>query len=178
MAKPLIFSEIFKESILTGKKTVTRRPIKHSCVQSAVNNNHWYWEKTVPATTSIPIPGTDCRWIVQRGTMITIETTTNHLINECPWGDVDDVIELATINERGTAEPFARAIIKNIDIDPLNRITRAQAIAEGMPDIDPINYFAQHWNEIYGNTHHRWVNNPAVWVMTFEVLPASPEATS
>ena len=57
--------------------------------------------------------------------------------------------------------------------EPLQAITMADARAEGLGYARPINPFARLWNDIHTIPGTRWLDNPQIFVLTFEL--AIPE---
>jgi hypothetical protein len=73
------------------------------------------------------------------------------------------------------AKQIGRIHLLQIERQPVQAITREQAIAEGVmpadspPDADHRSIFAAQWNEIHTQPATRWDDNPDVWVLTFEL---------
>ena len=86
---------------------------------------------------------------------------------------------------RGQGYRAARLAIISIQKQRLQEITPADCIAEGIQDswLDPfkrywtrkpnsvlITDFAQLWDSLHKEVGHRWIDNPYVWALTYELV--------
>ncbi|WHP82414.1 hypothetical protein [Edwardsiella anguillarum] len=176
MAHTLIFSEVLKNAILDGCKTVTRRPIKSACTRSVIKSDQWYWETAFKTMTTLPLPESDCELVIAANPPVLIKASRAFMISQCPHGNAGDLIELATRHADQSVTPFARAELKTIAIELLHDITDQAAIAEGMPPDTPREHFRCIWDGFYHYTPYSWRWNPAVWVLQFAPTEILAEA--
>ena len=66
--------------------------------------------------------------------------------------------------------PPLRIKILALSSEPLQAITRGDAIAEGVAGLSPIGEYRVLWDTINKAKEDRWEDNPKVWIIKFEVL--------
>lgn len=66
--------------------------------------------------------------------------------------------------------PPLRYKILALSCEPLQAISRSDAIAEGVNGLSPIGEYRVLWDSINKAKGDRWDDNPKVWVIKFEVL--------
>ena len=171
MAYTLTFSPEFKPLILEGKKTVTRRPVKFPCLRSHVDPAIWFWEQITDRLTTVALDA-DSDLLIPSNTHVLTRSYAASLLAHCPHGIAGDLIELS-INSQ--ARPFARAMLSDVSIEHLHDISEQEAISEGMPTDAPLSHFRHTWDVFYARSPYSWTQNPAVWVLTFQLTEVLPE---
>lgn len=156
--RPMLFNGDMVRAILEGRKSVTRRAIRH--------------QPDVPVTDAIPRlnyphgPATsDWYWRPQRGHLNGVPSHGWDF--KCPYGQPGD--RLLVIDE-------ILLEITDVRIERLQVISRGDAMAEGCPfpnlngaavgRTDPICWFNDLWVSLYGT--ESWDANPWVWVVEFK----------
>lgn len=154
----LQFSEPLKQAILDGLKVQTRRIVKP---QPSKPTTVWYADAADSG-----------RWVamgpVREGSS-EMRKTSSWI--SCPYGKSGDSIAL----EDESGKPFANAVIVGVRIQRLQKLSDADARAEGtqalyhasalLPGVPLQTAFALTWCERYGA--HAWAANPWVWVVEF-----------
>jgi hypothetical protein len=143
ISRPILFQDAMVRAILTGAKTQTRRIVKpeiaHKCPYGVAGDTLWVreaWQKLGDEYIyRASVPG----GLSEVG----LWKPSIHMVREA-----------------------CRLELKILDtwIEPLNSISDADALAEGVPDARA---FKSLWRIIHGQKS--WDLNPDVWVIEFEV---------
>lgn len=171
--RPIIFSDEMVRATLDGRKTQTRRIVKHKPDKDCP-----YAENNVMAACPYGKPG-DRLWVketwkpdpswgltertkpteIEEGTHILYRAT----IGEHPkahWQKWRSCLFMRRWMSRITLE------IEAVRVERLQEITDEDAIAEGMPIDDAVHDYSVLWNSINGQGS--WDANPFVWVVQFK----------
>lgn len=192
--RPILMSAPMVRAILDGRKTQTRRPLKHQPPDCA---GVWSF---VACSTNPEWRDTFCySWPDANGNSYSVRGREScmHISPLCFTGDrlwvretwawypleedascviyrADCKSEDRPPAEFGTWKPsihmprWASRItlkITDVRVEQLREITAEDATAEGFTGHDPTAGFADAWNEIYGGLS--WANNHWVWVIEF-----------
>ncbi|QTL40556.1 hypothetical protein ACNFJN_04425 [Xenorhabdus budapestensis] len=142
--KPLKFNTEMIDAILTGTKTLTRRPIK-------------------------PQPQLDEQKLSQMGSIaegFTLEEVVNgawqsgFIDVDCPYGQFGDIINFTDKN--GNIKGLLK--ITDIWIHRVNNTSISDVKKEGF---DSLKDFYVAWSSIYREKGYGWDINPWVWVIEF-----------
>ena len=135
--------------ILSGKKTVTIRPMKPQ--PKNVEEHDGLFLKTYFSWQERDLSEKGSEW----------------LYNRYPHGRIGEVM---TVRERNDIQ----LRIIDIRVSKLHHIDRNWWFMDGLTfDIrvfggEDKSYY--HWQGFYGDTEYRWANNPWVWVIEFELM--------
>ncbi len=145
----IAFREDMIDLILSGKKTVTIRPMNPQPEKTEEHNG--LFQKTYWEWKGIDLSEKCFDWLCER----------------YPHGRTGDVITIRGRND-------IQLKIRDIRIERLHNIDRNWWKMDGLTfDIrvfggeEKIYY---HWQGFYGDTEYRWANNPWVWVVAFELV--------
>lgn len=154
----LQFSEPLKQAILDGYKVQTRRIVKP---QPTKLTTAWFADAADSG-----------KWVAMgpvREGATELRKTSPWVT--CPYGKSGESITL----EDESGKPFATAVIVGVRIQRLQKLSDADARAEGtqalyqssalLPGVPLQTAFALTWCERYGA--HAWAANPWVWVVEF-----------
>lgn len=162
MKKIIKFNDAMLSSVIDGRKTQTRRPIKpQPKVTEEELRNLGAWQDGYTLSEQVC-----AAW---RHGFIDVD---------CPYGEIGDIINIADKdgNIKGKIE------ITDVWLQQVQEISQGDALAEGFeltgwrptysdPDsggetFTPYDKFADVWIDIYGEDS--WNNNPWVWVIAFK----------
>lgn len=174
MAYTLTFSPEFKPLILEGKKNVTRRPVKFPCLRSHVDPAIWFWEQITDRLTTVALDA-DSDLLIPSNTHVLTRSYAASLLAHCPHGIAGDLIELSISTPDKQEAVFARATLTAVSVECLHDISEQEAISEGMPTDAPLSHFRHTWDVFYARSPYSWTQNPAVWVLTFQLTEVLPE---
>lgn len=192
--RPMIFNTEMINALLSGKKTVTRRPVKPQPTDSG--NGYMWWPSNILQTmVNIDKMKGDLYWDGFASDMCPI-ASVGDLIYVRETMDINQYLDMYYLADDGLVdgdipedwyyrEPeyvgrvpsihmprWASRLtlrITNISIERIQDITPQQALLEGIKHQSmncPIAEFGQLWNSIYND----WYENPYVWVIEFEVI--------
>lgn len=166
MDKPIIFSSEMALTILSGKKTQTRRVIGKSC-QYQKNNHLWVRETWNCDNTPF-------------GEVIGYRAEIKpyrKLISKDKRNWFLDVYQKYGMNWRPSIfmpQWASRIKLQVIDIhhEPLRMINEDDAQAEGVQLFNGsyINGFIKMWDKMHQLTSNAWCYNPYVWVIKFKII--------
>lgn len=193
--KPILFSTEMVQAILTGRKTMTRRVLNPKSTELNLINSGFSTEYILSKgnETIRKYNISDILWV--RETWQNVNGIENgekikyaYKADGGGWGDYEIVKWKPSIfMPKEAARIFLR--ITDIRIEKLKDISKEDAIAEGIMQIDheflpkgwkdyfyypeipfenPINSFASLWESINGD--NSWSDNPYVWVICFEKI--------
>ena len=140
--KTISFRQDMIDLIISGKKTLTIRPIKPQPVRvekpGLFGKTCYEWQ------------GRELYW------------NQEWFLIQCPYGLIGEII---CVRENGSL----RLKIIGKDAKRIDQLYAADWEADGLePDI----YWEakhKHWQSFYGGTEYDWENKPYVWVIRFEV---------
>lgn len=191
--RPIIFSGPMVKAILDGRKTQTRRVIvglSRFRLADRLGNvaNRWFLNGVAihrPPLCRFGKPG-DRLWVRENWRA---HKSLDH-VAPCQMHD-RLLVEYQAGGSAGISMPgkwrpsihlprkFARLIlaVTDVRVERLRDITDLDARAEGMPeptepagiaDWRPTGWFRTEWDSINHKQHHRWDDNPWVWVIGFK----------
>lgn len=154
--KDISFNEEMLEAVLSGRKTVTRRPIKPQPVIA---------HETLPGSYFFEPKLGAFKYLSE-------ENEDEYISMNCPYGKPGDVLTI-----RGTDHKIE---ITEVRVESVQDITEMDCQREGIKDKRAMNLYGQNvpthrfktsfmilWNSIYGDTDFKWENNPFCWVIKF-----------
>lgn len=197
--RPIIFDGESVRAILAGRKTQTRRVIKHQgklpdgvdypARYSMTECSLWhddYWPNG--RVIQIPIRVGDHLWVRETWGIDNCGNRVSLAKEAWPAGyPVDRLRYVAD----GPVPAFSKRIpifmprwaarlwlvVTDVRVQRLHDITGADAIEEGVVDIDNrgmIQAFIDRWDPLNAKRGHPWESNPWVWAYTFERSEAQP----
>lgn len=202
--RPILFSTEMVKAILAGRKTQTRRVIKpqpHIDSEGMCKWRDCQWMADgrigFPVTAIedyAPYQPGDVLWVREtwcygsdtHTIMFDPEPLPGDIIYKADVGDLDnDIVKWrpSIYMPREAARLFLQ--VKDVKVELLQDITEADAIAEGIRQVDsrkwessfrlgwfdsPILAFKQLWDSINAKRGFGWEINPWVWVVEFEVV--------
>jgi hypothetical protein len=197
--RPILFSGPMIRAILDGRKTQTRRMIKHrenrwECGDDGVTGKVWpFWPCYVygePEPIDMPCPygvAGDRLWV--RETWAVVPHVTDNGPKHRAKGDGTGVTWRADWNANPSGFKWKRSIhmprwasritleVTGVRVERLNEISRGDAMAEGCPHPNlaygqnPCDWFHELWESINGP--ESWAKNPWVWVVEFQKVEAA-----
>lgn len=182
--RPILFSTDMVRAILDGRKTQTRRIIKP---QPVLYPTGWQYGKGYKNSCSVSAsPATDVLYPFEcpygkPGDRLWVRETWNQIFN----GITDEYIYAATDSDVFSETKWRPSIhmpraasriiiqITDVDVECLQDITEADAVAEGCPSggdwaTAPTVIFSELWEKINGP--ESWDANPWVWVISFKII--------
>lgn len=181
--RPIIFNSEMVRAILEGRKTQTRRVIKPQPemkldgVYQRRKDKTWSQYSLQAFKEKCPYGKVGDRlWV--RESFKDWGTGTKRISYKSDYTKEEEEIEF----EAGGVTPkwkpsihmprWASRItlkITNIRVERLQEITEADARAEGVSGVYPVDHFANLWHSIY-KKKYTWKDNPWVWVIEFEKI--------
>lgn len=145
--KNIQFNEEMFKAILTGQKTQTRRVIEPESGGEIIG-----WGGNGIAMEEIPSDETDTQYV---------RTV------RCP---------LVELNEVVLANEQVEILITHIGVERLQDITESDCINEGIGSAITRDCkrpkFQQFWDSLYIDDSKKWISNPWVWVIKFQLKHA------
>jgi hypothetical protein len=169
--RPIIFSGEMVRAILEGRKTQTRRVVKHIEDNSPVITDPRIFNKPCPYGQ----PG-DRLWVREAFQLDDSDPTFVYFRadgKQCNWWRPS--IHMPRWASRITLE------ITGVRVERLQEINRGGAMQEGCPFQNianvtcPLTWFSFLWNSIYRTRGQGWDANPWVWVIEFRRIRAESE---
>ncbi len=194
--RPILFKPDMVNAVQDGRKTQTRRVIKHKIGFDIVTP----WDSNARRTVSWPIAHRDydgrhedgymkCPfglpggrlWVREKhftdGTYVWYEA--DKCVCEYPDGNIVENVKWKPSIHMFRKHSRINLEITDIRVERLDSISHKDAISEGYPEgIEPNNYgtgsrardwFAHLWDSINAKKHP-WASSPFVWVVTFKHL--------
>ena len=166
--KPILFSDEMVRSILDGRKTQTRRPVKnyefYSCLTGDCPHDHKdQCAKDLSEQCPFGRVG-DRLWVREAFTKL---VPGEHIIYRANYKDPNG-IKWSSSSTMSEGQSRLTLRIKSVRVERLWKIRSDDAIKEGFSDPSPLDAFFDCWNSIYGKGPFRWGNDPFVWVIDFE----------
>ena len=182
--RPILFSAPMVRAILDGRKSQTRRAMKHQPGQVTGSGRPVFYEHGTHGRRVSP----SCPYGKAGDRLWVRETWLNHALPGYPpvcFYRADDENKPADRSWKPSIHMPRQASrialdITNVRMERLQAITRMDAEAEGFQKIpglpiDPRDWFRSLWQTINGPGS--WQQNPWVWVVEFNVLSTSDQAT-
>jgi hypothetical protein len=165
----MIFRQV--NEIINGTKTQTRRVVKPGETFSDLRTLYNAPDAR-PAT--VYTPGDKVKWQVGR-TYAVVPKMSKPGVWWAPASGEWSAPEHYIVNDP-CWQPL-RIRITAIRREPLQDISESDAVAEGYPEVitrytaatAPIEWYRELWDSINTRAPYRWDDNPAVWVIEFEV---------
>jgi hypothetical protein len=188
--RPILFNCGMVRAILAGHKTQTRRVVKRTAIctdkDTYGDDPNIYWHGDFGTRTPAPFGNAGDRLWVREAWKV--EQYFDLLKpSEIPFGAA---VQYAATDHLfvGKRRPsifmprWASRItleINNVRIEPLQAISRGDAMAEGCPfpnlngpevgKTDPVEWFRNLWDSINEKGGYGWHSNPLVWVVEFKL---------
>ena len=178
----LLFSDDMVRAIVSGRKTVTRRPVDfrrlpHGVIEERAGFGLWpFWEdeagdwhpETRQAEPGDLLIGREC-WAWSGDKSVPVEDRVR--IGEV-WFRATFITSHTAIRWRPSihmpdwAARIRRRVV-SVTVERLQDISRADVLAEGCDFSDP-REFAHVWDSVYAEKGLGWSVNPWVWRIEFE----------
>jgi hypothetical protein len=178
--RPIAFSTAMVRVVLVDRKTQTRRLIfpQPDIVGRCAEGRDIAFHAGRQLRCPFGLPG-DRLWVRERWAY---RNQFDNPASRDP-GPIVYAADPASANLRGRAWRMSRSLpkihsriilqINDIRIERLNRISQADARAEGYVSSelfdDPVQWFRSIWDELFLERDMGWKKNPLVWVVAFKV---------
>jgi len=193
--KPILFSTPMVQAILAGRKTMTRRVVKHQPPPGNSFVHGWVMSSTEPKNEGCVGWGSNegcvthfCKPLCQVGDILWVRETWQRYVKgdeleycyladmkqaNLVYTDLDDEPikwKPSIFMPRSAARLFLK--VRSIRVERLQDIKYFDCLAEGLPykqfEKDIITDFQNLWDNLNAKRGYGWDLNPWVWVVEFE----------